>query len=540
MRRYFYIGVLSYTTIVMVFFAAFVSTGFLLYYSSRKLQAFDFAKSAPFNKSAQFTYNTSRILAPLVKPLLIITNTNTVIERGLDIEKNTINTIESAVILAEQIKSKKNVVKQIEKTSYQLSQLHESIPSSITQLTSTKEEIKKALLLLDGLRIFYQNSDGEYLVFFLNDRELRPGGGFIGSIGWLSLNNLEIDSLNVEDAYEIDGKLQTHHEPPYPVRTYLELPNWYLRDSNFSPDFVENVRVAETFLEDSIGKRSYKGSIGLTTHAVLGILDTIGPVYVPDYKLTITKDNFYETTQRMVERNFFPGSRQKRNFLSSLTTAIRLKLEDQELLQKKLLVSIIRSLDTKHIIVSSKQKALHKTLATLGWTGEVAKPVFDYIYPVDANVGANKVNTYIKRKFQSNITFTKTHVAHTFSIRYKNDSPIAPNPGETYKNYLQIYLAKNADVSSVSVNGNPVEVQRNNLNQHKIVGLYLEVEPQKESIISLTYKLPLSPNKQKKYQLIVQKQIGSTNNEYELKVKNNSYSLTTPLEKDFLFSFDIM
>jgi len=64
--------------------------------------------------------------------------------------------------------------------------------------------------------------------------ELRPGGGFIGSYGILTMDKGKVSDFKIHDVYDADGKLKASIEPQFPVRRYLKLPHLFLRDSNFS------------------------------------------------------------------------------------------------------------------------------------------------------------------------------------------------------------------------------------------------------------------------------------------------------------------
>jgi len=76
------------------------------------------------------------------------------------------------------------------------------------------------------------------------------------------------------------------------------------------------------------------------------------------------------------------------------------------------------------------------------------------------------------------------------------------------------------------------------ISQFKTVGFYFELPPKKTTEIKIAYSLnELLGNGRGIYQLIVQKQIGSSNNDYvfELDLPKNVYVLNqnfTPLVKD--------
>ena len=92
-------------------------------------------------------------------------------------------------------------------------------------------------LAVKGIEILpeFLGTDGkrrEYLVLLQNEAELRPGGGFIGSLGFLSFEGGYLLNFEVKDVYEADGQLKGHVEPPEEIKTYLGEAGWYLRDAN--------------------------------------------------------------------------------------------------------------------------------------------------------------------------------------------------------------------------------------------------------------------------------------------------------------------
>ena len=144
--------------------------------------------------------------------------------------------------------------------------------------------------------------------------ELRPGGGFLGSFGIIEIGNYSIGDIKIYDIYDADGQLMVHLDPPKPIAEYLNVPHWFFRDSNFSPDFFTNYQKALFFLEKEMKMTDFAGGILLTTTAVENILYAFNDLYLPDFKEYINAKNFYLKTQLYVEKKFFPGSIQKRRF----------------------------------------------------------------------------------------------------------------------------------------------------------------------------------------------------------------------------------
>ena len=106
-------------------------------------------------------------------------------------------------------------------------------------------DIRKALSYGESLLLLYPRLAGfdgpkRYLVLLQNSNELRPTGGFIGSIGKLLFDEGKMRDFTIQDVYAVDGQLKGHIDPPGPIRDLLNQEHWYLRDSNWDPDFTQS------------------------------------------------------------------------------------------------------------------------------------------------------------------------------------------------------------------------------------------------------------------------------------------------------------
>lgn len=440
----------------------------------------------------------------------------------------------------------------------------QQIKLKLIEVEETINQLKKFLVHLDEL--LGKNGEKNYLVLFQNNMELRPGGGFIGSFGILTFADYKLKNLKIEDVYEADGQLKAHVEPPLAIKKYFHQPHWFLRDSNFSPDFPENLEKAEFFLEKEMGLTNFAGGIGITTTAINYLLEGFGDVYLPDYDEMINKDNFYIKTQLYAEKNFFPGSIQKKTFLSSLVRTLLLKLEDAS--YKKLAYALKRSLAEKQIVLHFKNENLNEEVNLFGWGGKMVVPkcaeqlqncVVDNFFPVDANLGVNKANFFLSRLINFKVKIKESgEIEDLLSLTFKNDSPTEIFPGGTYKNYFQVFLPKNSLVKQVTKNGVLVEnYEERDENQFKIVAFYFEVPPQKTAEIKINYLLREKITKGRNiYQLVIQKQIGSANNDLILEfyfpknifvinqnfstlAKENSLIYNTSLSTDRIFFIEL-
>lgn len=308
--------------------------------------------------------------------------------------------------------------------------------------------------------IFGLEGKKQYLVLFQNNMELRPGGGFIGSYALLKIERGRVSDFKVYDVYDADGKLTIHVEPPVELQRYLGSRHWFLRDSNFAVDFPTNAQQAKNFLELETGEK-VDGVIGIDITFLKNILSAVGSVEVADYKETVTADNFYLLTQNHAERDFFPGSTQKKDFLSSLLTSLQNKFVvgkevNYKLLAKKIGESMLAK-DLIFVFFDGATQEVFKVnnLSASLWDNRSSKDntLLDYLGVVDANLGANKVNYYLTRSLDQKAVLNsrgtlQTTTTITYANMSKKDSPYSGD----YKNYVRFVLPKGSVLKEIKIN----------------------------------------------------------------------------------------
>ncbi len=301
----------------------------------------------------------------------------------------------------------------------------------------------------------------KYLVLFQNNMELRPTGGFIGSFALMSFDNGHLYDMPVFDVYAADGQLKGHVEPPQPVKEVLGEANWYLRDSNFDPDFPTSARRAEWFIQKEMNETT-DGTIGVTMGALQNLLRATGPLEISDYQETVTADNIFSRAELHAEVNFFPGSQQKKEYLSAVADALFTKLHTASAGNMlKLLSAVSTSLTGKEIQISVANPATEHAFSALNWDGSItdapcpttnASCIKDYLMIVDSNFGVNKANYYVDRKVGDAVTIGKDgSVTHDLKLQYVNRSTSSAWPAGDYKDYQRLYLPPDATVSAVMV-----------------------------------------------------------------------------------------
>lgn len=361
-----------------------------------------------------------------------------------------------------------------------------------------------------------------YLVLLQNNLELRPGGGFIGSYGKFDFEGGRLTGIKVDDIYSLDGQLKDVIEPPAEIKTHLKVDRWYLRDSNYDPDFPTSAKQAAFFYKKE-GGDLINGVVALDLTASGKLLSAVGGLDLPEYGESVDGDNLFERAISHAEVGFFPGSQAKKNYLVSLQTQLFNKVF---YLSKQNWPAIIQalgsSLKQKHLMVYMEDPRIFSYLASQNWAGiiprggaKVEGETGDFLAINEANVGANKANYYLKRAFNLETNIDKDGgVKHTLRLSYNNTSPSEVFPAGGYKNFFRLYLPLGAKLVKATIGESDVTTQFIPFSDYGRTGYsnFFELAHQETKNVVLEYSLAEKlnfKNNQVKYRLDVLKQAGT-------------------------------
>lgn len=379
----------------------------------------------------------------------------------------------------------------------------------------------------------------KYLIVFQNNMELRPTGGFIGSFALITFSKGKLTEMVVNDVYSADGQLNGHVEPPEPIKRYLGEGGWYLRDSNWDPEFSKSAEKIEWFLDKEIDQK-VDGVVGIDLYLIQDLLRVTGPISLSDFGITITPENLYSTTQSEVEESFFPGSIKKASFLTSLS---RLLINEMENLKEdkysKLFKVFYENLEAKHIQMYLHDLNSQEAIKELGYAGQVKLEgecgercfVDKYMY-LDANLGVNKSNYFINRSQEVSVTPKTNEVGHKLTVAYANSAGYSLGPSGIYKTYSRLLIPSGSTFGKVTLieqsgqekNIDTDVVERGN---YKEVGFWLEVQPQSIVKLNLDWSVPtekLTLGGELRFSVI--KQAGTGSDIFRLNVETTNLSLT--------------
>ncbi|HPI67455.1 MAG TPA: DUF4012 domain-containing protein [bacterium] len=389
-----------------------------------------------------------------------------------------------------------------------------------------------------------------YLFLLQNNHELRPTGGFIGTVGIIKIKNGELTHTETSDVYDYDkfaiNKIK--NAPPAPLKKYLKINEWYLRDSNWSADFptalndIEKLFHSEVaFSNGKIKDQKFDGIIAITPKIITDILGILGAIEVDSF--IFNQDNFVDQLQYLVEVGFQEQNVpyfQRKNIVGHLTEKIVKKLENINLNNLvDIGKAVFNNLNQKHIIIHSKKPVIQNLIAQENWAGKINETRDDFIYVVDANLAALKSNQCVDRQIKYSFEPLTDQIKARLDITYINNCTFTWQ-STRYRTYTRVYLplgskwistAGSMDMDRSPKPGTTDIYEENN---KTVFGTFIAVEPKKTGTLSFNYYLPDYLTKKilsgEEYRLYAQKQPGTFNNQLILNLNfNNPIKFSEPL-----------
>lgn len=425
----------------------------------------------------------------------------------------------------------------------------------ISMLTLAQKQIDAVRLTLPVLRkILITDNPVTYLLLFQNNMELRPTGGFIGSVGFLTFSEGKMNEFKIMDVYTIDGQLKGHVEPPAAIRNYLAQPNWFLRDANFDPDFAKTSQQAEFFIDKTLGTK-IDGVIGVNLNLMNDLLDAVGPVTLVDFNNeVISKDNLFIKSQLYIQNGFFEGSTLKKDFLTSLAFSLEKRFQEEDVPWFKVFQVIKDSLDNKNILIYLKASDLQKEIEDLGWAGRIFAVncitqadncLPDYLHINEANLGVNKANYFVTKNTRIDKKINLNgQVITDVTLNFENQSLPQVLQGGTYTDYLRIFVPQGSTLLNASFNETEIDkasIETTTYPPDKTsFAVLLKIPENSKNIFRLSYLLPdIIKEGISSYQFYLQKQGGEklaglsvtfASSKYKLKPLNFNSLKQNPLE----------
>jgi len=378
-----------------------------------------------------------------------------------------------------------------------------------------------------------------YLILFQNDKEIRPTGGFLTAYAIFTLERGRIISVTSGDIYflDIDNRVPFYPPAPEVIQKYLKIKDWYIRDSNLSPDFKVSAQTVEEFWNRVPGVPKVDGMIAIDTHFVESVVGVLGDVSLPGYE-KFTKDNI--TYQLEVFATVIGSKLEKRggrkDLIGVLMQHIMQKAFSQSTKQYgQFIAKVWQEAEEKHLLLYLHSERAQNLAEKYNFAGRIIEAEGDYLHVNDANFAGRKANWYIKENVVKNVEKKDGKIINTLTITYENTGDYHPDFNTGYRDYVRVYTPAGSKLLSAdgSLNGTEKFEELGKT----VFASYMAVDPKKKATLTIKYELREDLLTGNTYNLLVQKQPGTDRFEYEVKVgrKSEKFELRTDTTVEMRF-----
>ena len=287
-----------------------------------------------------------------------------------------------------------------------------------------------------------------YLLLAQKSDELRPTGGFIGNIAFVTLADGEARDLTYLRSYLIENPTRPRIPAPPPFRRYQHMRDWNLRDANWYPDFRASADEIVRFLALN-DVEPVDGVLAFDQQALGILLAAIGPVEVPGHDVRVTTANAYTVLEHFAHST---GDRRawfsSRPFYAALTAALLRTTTERLRTDPQAVIGALQAMVAeKHLLAAFQDADLQRLVERVGTGGRLPAVRDDLLYVVDAQVDHGAPFRSIEQTVRYHPD-PRTGRA-TLTIDYVNgNSPTDPNG--RLADYLRVYVPAGTRLASVS------------------------------------------------------------------------------------------
>lgn len=439
-------------------------------------------------------------------------------------------------LISENVSQAKSRIEQIDPNRYPKKIGKIEVRSTIANLKEQIDGISSLFvdakpLLKNMPEIFGSDKEKTYLILFQNDKELRATGGFLTSYALFRVEKGKIRVERSEDIYSLDDSILQHPTAPAEILTYhKDVSQFYIRDSNLSPDLVESIKLFNSLYNTSTKKVNYDGIITIDSKVLVDMLRIFGDTQVDGITFSSEIDKRCDCPQvlytlfDLVDRPVNYIKTNRKGILGDLMYALFYKAIgfSPSKYWGTLTQEMFKDLNEKHILLYFKDPEIQNAVEKMNYAGRVRDYTSDYLYINDVNFAGAKSNMFVSHTITSSTkTNSQGELVRDLTIRYDNPYPHSDCNLERgglclnapLRNWIRVYVPQGSKL--LNFQGSTKKVNTYDELGKTVFEGFLTVPTQGFSEVKVSYVLPETIKKDN-YQLLMQKQPGTDG--YKLKV----------------------
>lgn len=460
------------------------------------------------------------------------------------VEKSAEDRLQTAILTLDKLTEKIDPIADDVDKAYQLiSKINPNYYPGKIDKYDLKGQIKNAQEQFDAVASLFVNAkpliknlpemlgskeEKTYLILYQNDKERRATGGFLTFYAVFKIRNGKMSITQSDDIYSLDASIANHPKAPAEILTYHKgVSQFYIRDSNLSPDFVESIKLFESLYSKSGSKVSYDGIIAMDSKILVDMLKIFGDVYIGGIRFSAQLDKRCDCPQAIytlfdiVDRPVGYVKENRKGILGELMyTLFQTALRSSPSKYWGLLTStLFEDLQQKHILIYFVDKNLQKAVEQVNFAGRIEDFSEDYLHINNVNFAGAKSNLFVSEEVESITKGKEREVTVNFKNPYPHSDCNLERGGlclnATLRNWIRFYVPKGSKLVSFQGSLKKVQVYED-LGKTVFEG-YLEVPTQGKAKVVVKYTLPenVSTNS-----IMIQKQPGIVNQKWTVKVNN--------------------
>lgn len=299
--------------------------------------------------------------------------------------------------------------------------------------------------------ILGENSLQRYLFVFQNNNEIRPTGGFMGSLALVDIDQGEITNMEIPGGgiYYLQGQLLENKIAPYPIQ--LINSRWEMQDANWFPDFPTSAEKIRWFYEHS-GGPTVDGVLAFNVSIVPKLLEVLGPIEMPEYGKILTPENFVDELQWAVEYEYDHEENNPKQIISDMAPKLIEKIFSA---QGDKLIEVLQilktSLNEKDVQMYFRNEAVQNKISSYGWTGEIKQSSRDYLAIIDTNIGGYKTDAYIDQNYEIASEIQKNgEIINTLKITRTHNGSDNIFGNKSNVDFVRVYVPQGSQLLSAT------------------------------------------------------------------------------------------
>ena len=396
----------------------------------------------------------------------------------------------------------------------------------------------------------------KYLMIFQNDKELRPTGGFITAYAVFTIDQGHIAFEKSDDIYQLDNSIPNKESAPAPIKKYFPtVPEFNLRDSNLSPDFMVSMKTFRQMYETAgLKEDGLSGIIGIDTNVLVSTIKILDDQVQAGGQTFTTKTDAHcdcpqviYALENSISRPVGYVKTARKSLIGDLISAIMVKAlsSSPKLYWGPLFQSIIAQTNQKHVMFDLYDDQAQQGIEALNAAGQIHPFVGDYLHINEANFSGAKVNIFMQENVDNAYSVASDGtITKTVTIHYKNPYPPSDCSladgglclNATYRDWVRLYVPKGSVLNSSE--GSQVKMTTYDDLGKTVFDGFITVRTQGVATLTVNYTLPFKLKSGSPLPVMIQKQGGAKDNEYQMLVNDkpvDDFKLTADKKTEVKF-----